>query len=101
VSNSKTESKSRPKPNPPLDSRRHPKSAIAAPQVHDIALRHLGRNLDLAFYDRFDTPLPETLNENHTMVIIASACDAASQRIVRYLSETHNIAINTALHRLR
>jgi hypothetical protein len=29
VSNSKTESKSRPKPNPPLDSRRHPKSAIA------------------------------------------------------------------------
>jgi len=29
VSNSKTESKSRPKPNPPLDSRRHPKSPIA------------------------------------------------------------------------
>ena len=30
------------------------------------------------------------------MVIIASGYDAASQRIVRYLSETHNIAINTA-----
>ena len=29
VSNSRTESKSRPKPNPPLDSRRHPKTAIA------------------------------------------------------------------------
>jgi hypothetical protein len=69
---------------------------LTTPQVHDIALRHLGRNLDLAFYDRFDTPLPEMLNESHTMVIIASGYDAASQRIVRYLSETHNIAINTA-----
>jgi hypothetical protein len=36
------------------------------------------------------------LNENHTMVIIASAFDASSQRIVRYLSEEHEIAINTA-----
>jgi hypothetical protein len=30
------------------------------------------------------------------MAIIASAFDASSQRIVRYLSETHDIAINTA-----
>jgi hypothetical protein len=30
------------------------------------------------------------------MVIIASSFDASSERIVRYLSETHDIAINTA-----
>jgi hypothetical protein len=64
--------------------------------VHEIARDYLGRSLDLAFQDRFQTTLPETLNENHTMVIIASAFDASSQRIVRYLSERHDIAINTA-----
>jgi hypothetical protein len=36
MSNSKTESKSRPKPNPPLDSRRHPKSAIAVGRVDEL-----------------------------------------------------------------
>lgn len=30
------------------------------------------------------------------MVIVASAFDSSSQRIVRYLSEEHDIAINTA-----
>jgi hypothetical protein len=30
------------------------------------------------------------------MVIVASALDPSSQRIVRYLSETHGIGINTA-----
>ncbi len=65
-------------------------------QVHEIALEYLGRNLEQEFQDRFEAALPETLNQSHTMVIIASAYDAASQRIVRYLSETHNIAINTA-----
>jgi hypothetical protein len=69
---------------------------LSTREVQEIALRHLGRGLEQAFNDRFKTTLPETLNENHTMVIIASAFDAASQRIVRYLSETHDIAINTA-----
>src|SRR6266566_2900898 len=34
------------------------------------------------------------------MVIIASAFDASSQRIVRYLSEVHDIAINTAFFKV-
>ena len=65
-------------------------------EVHQIATSYLGKNLDVAFHDRFKTTLPETINESHTMVIIASAFDASSERIVRYLSETHEIAINTA-----
>lgn len=71
-------------------------SALSTRQVHEIALNHLGRRLELAFGERFETTLPQTLNENHTMVIVASAFDASSQRIVRYLSEEHDIAINTA-----
>jgi len=69
---------------------------LSPPQVHQIAFSYLKGSLELAFQDRFKTPLPETLNENHKMVIIASAFDASSQRIVRYLSETHDVAINTA-----
>ena len=65
-------------------------------QVHEIAFRFLKRDLAIAFSERFDTALPETLNESHNMVIITSGFDASSQRIVRYLSETHDIAINTA-----
>jgi Endonuclease NucS C-terminal domain len=64
--------------------------------IRDIAFKYLKRDLEIAFRERFGTTLPETLNENHTMVIIASAFDASSERIVRYLSETHDIAINTA-----
>lgn len=65
-------------------------------QVHEIAFRFLKRDLATAFRKHFDTALPEALNESHNMVIIASGFDASSQRIVRYLSETHDIAINTA-----
>ncbi len=69
---------------------------LETPQVHDIALRYLKRGLEAAFLDRFGTSLPETLNETHSMVIIASGFDASSERIVRYLSEEHDININTA-----
>jgi hypothetical protein len=71
-------------------------SALSTRRVHEIALDHLGRRLELAFRERFEDGLPQTLNENHTMVIVASAFDASSERIVRYLSEKHDIAINTA-----
>ena len=32
------------------------------------------------------------------MIIVASALNASSQRIVRYLSEVHGVAINTAFY---
>jgi hypothetical protein len=56
----------------------------------------LQRGLDAAFRDYFEVALPQTLNETHSMVIVASSFDSSSQRIVRYLSEVHDIAINTA-----
>jgi hypothetical protein len=69
---------------------------LTTQSVHEIASRHLGKSLAIAFHERFKSTLPDTLNENHSMVIVASAFDASSERIVRYLSETHGIAINTA-----
>lgn len=71
-------------------------SGLTTRQVHDLAASYLKGQLDTVFRERFGSALPQTLNETHTMVIVASAFDASSQRIVRYLSETHDIAINTA-----
>jgi hypothetical protein len=69
---------------------------LSTREVHEIAVKYLKKDLEAAFRERFDTALPETLNESHTMVIIASKFDPSSQRIVRYLSEAYDIAINTA-----
>jgi Endonuclease NucS len=69
---------------------------LSTREVHEIAVKYLKKDLEGVFRERFDAELPETLNESHTMVIIASKFDPSSQRIVRYLSETYDIAINTA-----
>jgi hypothetical protein len=47
------------------------------------------------FEQRFQVAIPETLNNSHTMVIVAGEFDAPSRRIVEYLAEVHDIGINT------
>jgi hypothetical protein len=60
----------------------------------------LDRRLEAAFLERFDTPLPETLNGGHSMVIVASEFDAPSKRIVEYLAQEHGVSINTAFFKV-
>lgn len=62
-------------------------------QIYDIAERHLGTRLAGAFQDHFGERVPETLNGNHSMLIVASELDPASRRIVEYLSEEHGSAL--------
>lgn len=50
--------------------------------------------LEQAFREKFQTDLPDVLNERHRMWIIASFLDSATERIVKYLSETHDVDIN-------
>jgi hypothetical protein len=53
-----------------------------------------GGNLDEAFATFFGRPLdPETLNQSHEIVIVASTLDASSERIVGYLNR-RDIPIN-------
>lgn len=52
---------------------------------------------DEAFRDRFGS-LPESINEGHRLVIVASELDASTERIVRYLSEA-GIPINAVFFR--
>lgn len=71
-------------------------ASLSTRQVHEIALSRLGQRLELAFEQRFHVALPEALNNSHSLVIVAGEFDAPSRRIVGYLAEVHDIAINTA-----
>jgi hypothetical protein len=65
-------------------------------QIQEIAEDYLGsQSLEAAFSEKFQVEaLPEVLNERHRMFIVASQLDAASERIVKYLSESYNVDIN-------
>lgn len=54
------------------------------------------RSLDHAFREKFGTEPPDVFNERHRMYVVASSLDSATERIVKYLSETHNMDINVA-----
>lgn len=52
------------------------------------------QSLESAFRETFDEGLPDTLNETHRMMIVASEMDDETERIIRYLSEVHGVDIN-------
>jgi hypothetical protein len=53
--------------------------------VRDIYARHApGGDFDEAFRQAFQDEPPETINAEHQLVIVASALDPASERIVTY-----------------
>lgn len=58
-----------------------------------------GTALEEAFAERFGTALPEELNSEHRLTVIASALDAPTERIVRYLVEQHAVPVNVAFFR--
>lgn len=68
---------------------------LTTPEIYERAEKYLGARLATAFRERFGEGLPERLNATHSMLIVASELDAASRRIVEYLSEEHGVAINT------
>ncbi|MCZ6492547.1 MAG: endonuclease NucS, partial [Planctomycetota bacterium] len=45
-----------------------------------------GMSLDDAFKRHFREELPESVNEDHRMLIVASRIDPSSERIIKYLS---------------
>ena len=67
-------------------------------KLTEIANRYLRERgpLEKAFVARFGIRLPEALNENHKMLIVASQVDSSSERIIQYLSDTYGVGINVA-----
>jgi hypothetical protein len=64
-------------------------------QIFTIAERYLKKPLASHFSEYFeDLRLPDKLNTNHRMIIVASELDDASERIVQYLATEHKVNIN-------
>jgi hypothetical protein len=58
-------------------------------------------SLDQAFCERFGaTEMPDELNEEHELVIVASSLDPSTERIVNYLSEEYGVSINAVFFRV-
>ena len=53
-------------------------------------------SLDEAFDKRFGRPLPDELNTEHALTIVASSLDASTERIVDYLNRQFGVPINAA-----
>jgi len=60
---------------------------------------HDGKHLEEVFADRFGVTIPEALNQEHHLVIVASELDASTERIVGYLSAEYGVPINVLFFR--
>ncbi len=65
--------------------------------IQEIASGFLkDRTLQQAFKEKFHKDIPDVVNERHRIYIVASSLDPSTERIVKYLSETHDVDINVA-----
>lgn len=72
-------------------------TALSNERITAIAEGFLGsETLDEAFESRFQSGLPETLGQNHKLLVVGSEIDNKTERIINYLSETHGVNINAA-----
>ena len=63
-------------------------------ELNGLALNFLEKSISAAFVERFGESLPDTVNSGHSMVVVASELDDASERIVQYLANEHGVNIN-------
>lgn len=62
--------------------------------------KHLGQRFEQAFSERFGVEeLPESLNDSHQLVVVASELDDSTERIIGYLSSNFGVPINAVFFR--
>jgi hypothetical protein len=71
-------------------------NGLSFEEIDKIALEYppLKKPLAVAFRDHFQEDLPDAINSDHRMLIVASELDDSSERIVQYLSSKHSLDIN-------
>jgi hypothetical protein len=57
------------------------------------------RTLGEAFEEHFNIELPETINDSHRLIIVASELDPSTERIVEYLLEEYSVPMNVVFFR--
>lgn len=61
--------------------------------------KHPGEHFEQAFSERFDTDPPESVNEEHRLLVVASELDNITERIIGYLSTNYGVPINAVFFR--
>jgi hypothetical protein len=69
---------------------------LSRDSISAIASRYLRNagSLEEAFRQLFGEDLPDSINESHQMLIVASKVDPSSERIIKYLSNGYGVNIN-------
>ena len=60
----------------------------------DYLSKRQNTSLAEAFSARFGLDLPDLLNGDHSILVVAAAIDPSSERIISYLSESYGVRIN-------
>lgn len=63
-------------------------------ELERIAQSWAQKSVAALFQDAFGDAIPETVNESHNLVVVASGLDDSSERIISYLSEEYEVGIN-------
>ncbi|HEX8163168.1 MAG TPA: hypothetical protein VF538_14960 [Pyrinomonadaceae bacterium] len=61
--------------------------------------KNQGKKLEEGFDDAFGMSLPEQINQNHELIVVASELDASTERIISYLSDNYSVPINAVFFR--
>jgi len=71
---------------------------LSSEALAEIADPYLGADgpLNEAFSRKFGTDLPEAVNQDHSILVVASAIDDSTERIIKYLSDQYGVNINAA-----
>ena len=74
---------------------------LSLEDLEQIYLDHQGGNkqIDEAFAEKFDSPLPDVVNAEQQFTIVASELDPTSERIVEFLAEGYGVPINAVFFR--
>lgn len=63
-------------------------------ELDSICTRFRNASLTEAFTEAFGGSLPETVNAEHSLFLVASELDDSSERIIEYLGDSYDIPIN-------
>ena len=62
--------------------------------IDGIARKYKDKSLPVMFDSYYESSLPENVNNNHSMLIVASELDDSSERIIKYLTEEYKVSVN-------
>lgn len=69
-------------------------------QISELYTAHNeGKQFETGFDEVFGNSPPDTLNESHRMIVVASELDPSTERIINYLSDSYGVPINTVFFR--